>query len=131
VFKEKAALVHKIMFLIDALVLSAIFLLALIVRGHLHQLYNFDLFPATHIIQDFTVSQDSYLTIMLIIIPLWCVNLYWSGMYRSMRLKTNWDIVGIVTKSSFITAVTFSVLAFFLKMEFISRACFFLFLFMG
>jgi len=131
VFKEKAAFVHKMMFLVDALVLSAIFVLALIVRGHLHKFYHFDLFPVTRVVQDFSVSQDSYLTVMLIIIPLWCVNLYWSGMYRSMRLKTNWDIVGIVIKSSFFTAVTFSVLAFILKMEFISRAFFILFMIMA
>ena len=130
-FKEKAAFIHKLMFLIDGLVLSAIFILTLILRGHLHQFYNFDLFPITHVVQDFSVSQNSYLAIMLIIIPLWCVNLYWSGMYRSMRLKTNLDIVGIVIKSSFFTAITFSVLAFLLKMEFVSREFFILFMIMG
>ena len=130
-FKERAAFIHKLMFLFDALVLTVIFLLALILRGHFHRFYNIDLFPVTNVVQDFAVSQDSYFTIMLIIIPLWCVNLYWSGMYRSMRLKTTLDIVGIVLKASFITAVTFSVLAFMLKMEFISRAFFILFMTMS
>ena len=119
------------MFIIDALVLSAIFLLALMLRGHFYKFYHFDLFPITHVVQNFSVSQDSYLLIMLIVIPLWCVNLYWSGMYRTMRLKTTLDVVGIVMKSSFFTAVTFSVLAFILKMEFISRAFFILFMIMA
>jgi exopolysaccharide biosynthesis polyprenyl glycosylphosphotransferase len=131
VFKERAAFVHKIMFLIDVILLSTIFLLALVIRGHLHRFYHFDFFPSSVIVQDFGASQDSYLTVMLIIIPLWCVSLYWSGMYRSMRLKTALDVVGVVIKSSFITATTFSVLAFMLKMEFISRTFLILFIIMA
>jgi exopolysaccharide biosynthesis polyprenyl glycosylphosphotransferase len=129
--KEKAAFVYKLMFILDTLVLSAIFLLTLMLRGHLHQFYNFDFFPPTRVIQDFSVSQNSYLTIMLIIIPLWCVNLYWSGMYRSMRLKSTLEIIKIVIKSTFFTAIAFSGLAFILKLELISRAFFILFLALG
>ena len=130
-FKEKAAFIYKLMFILDTLVLSAIFILTLILRGHLHQFYNFDFFHPTRVIQDFSVSQNSYLTIMLIIIPLWCVNLYWSGMYRSMRLKSTLEIIRIVIKSTFFTAIAFSGLAFILKLEFISRAFFILFLALG
>jgi exopolysaccharide biosynthesis polyprenyl glycosylphosphotransferase len=130
VFKERAAFIHKLMFFADMLMLSITFFLALAAREYLHKIYQLDIFPSAQIIQDFAISQENYFIIMLILIPLWGVNLYWSGMYRSMRLKTTLDIVGIIMRASFFTTITFSVLAFIFKLEFVSRGFFILFMVM-
>ena len=83
---------------------------------------------ASSVISGFSASQENYHIVLFLIVPLWCVNLYWSGMYRSMRLKSGLDIVGMVANSALLTAIAFSGLVFILKLEFISRLFFILFM---
>ena len=130
-FKEKEAFIRKLLILADGLVLSAVFICALILREHFHRFYHFDIFPSNFIVSDFSASQSDYHIVLFIIVPLWCANLYWSGMYRSMRMRSALDIVGRVANSTLLTVVVFSGLAFILKLEFISRLFFILFMAMA
>ena len=130
-FKERESFIRKLMIFIDALVLSGVFIYALILRDHFHRFYHFDIFPPSSVISGFSASQENYHIVLFLIVPLWCVNLYWSGMYRSMRLKSGLDIVGMVANSALLTAIAFSGLVFILKLEFISRLFFILFMVMA
>ena len=127
--KEKEAVIQKAMALFDALLLSAVFILTFFLRRHFHGFYKFNLIPSMRVVTEMSASITDYLSVMIIIVPVWSLALYLSGMYSSMRTKTILDIAWTTAKSAFLTTIAFGTIVFLFKLEFISRAFFIMLIF--
>ncbi|MFA5146598.1 MAG: sugar transferase [Candidatus Omnitrophota bacterium] len=127
--KEKDAVIRKAMLLFDAFVVSVSFSITFLLRQNLKSFYKLDMIPSTDIITDMSgASLNDYLVVLFFIVPIWCIMLYLSGMYRSMRTKTILEAVWILIKASFFTTLAFGTIVFLFKMKFVSRAFFVIFL---
>jgi len=126
--KEKEAVVRKALILYDAFIVSIAFLLSYILRQHFHKIYKFDLMPSTHVVSDTIASLSDYLIVLILSVLLWCMMLYFNGMYRSMRTRNLFEVVWIIIKSSFFTTFSFGAFIFLFKLTFVSRIFFAIFM---
>ena len=130
--KEKDVVVRKAMLLFDGMIASLAFLLAFLFRQHFHDFYKIDLIPSSTVIVDAAnLSLNDYLLVLLLVVPVWCIMLYFNGMYKNLRTKTIPQAIFIIIKSAFWTAVIFATITFLFKMKFVSRAFFIAFLAMS
>lgn len=67
------------------------------------------------------LALDFYIWLCPVVVLSWAVPLYMLGMYRSFRLKSVADILGIVIKSTFIAFVLFGAVMYAFKIVNISR----------
>lgn len=126
--KERDAIIRKAAIALDALVVTGVFILSVEVRRHFRSFYKLDLIPSLKVIPRFSPSLSDYIVILFLVVTLWCIMLYINGMYRSMRAMTLLEMVWIIIKSMFMVTVAFGVLVFLLKLEFVSRLFFTIFL---
>ena len=119
--KEKEAVIRKAMILFDAFIVSFAFFLAYFLRQHFHLFYKLDLMPSTQLVSGTIASTGDYLLILFFIAPLWCFMLYLNGMYRSMRTRKLYEIVGIIIKSTFFSIIASGSVVFLFKLQFVSR----------
>ena len=126
--REKDKVIRRAMIIFDGLVVSVVFAAAFILRRYFHVFYRLDLIPSVRVIQEMSASFNDYLVVLFFIVPLWCFMLYLNGMYRSMRTKGILEIVWALIKSTFFTTVAFGTIVFLLKLEFVSRVFFSLFI---
>lgn len=125
--KENEAVIRKLTILFDAFIVSLAFFLAYFLRNHWHKFYKLDLIPSTRIIARTTASISDYLIFLFFVVLLWCFMLYLNGMYRSIRTKTLHEIVWIILTSSFFANLALGAVIFLLKLQFISRIFFVIF----
>ena len=125
--KEKEAVIRKAMILFDAFIVSFAFFLAYFLRQHFHLFYKFDLMPSTQLVSGTIASISDYLVVLFVVVSIWCVMLYLNGMYRAMRIRTLFEIVWIILKSSFFAIFAFGTVIFLFKLAFVSRMFFVLF----
>ena len=64
-------------------------------------------------------------------IPFWCLALYANGLYQSMRTRTYLEILWAVIKSAVVTFLLLGTVIFLLKLTFMSRFFFLLFMSFG
>ena len=126
--KEREDFLRQIAILLDALVVGVLFVLSFAVRRHFHDLYRFDFFPLHSVVEVMTYTLNDYLIVLFILMGTWCVALYINGMYNTMRTKSLFEISLIVVKAALFTVIVFSVLVFLLKLEFVSRFFFIIFM---
>jgi len=122
--KEKIAVIRKAMILFDAFIVSLAFILSYFLRQHIQGLYKLDLFPSKQVIAGPLASMSDYLVVLFFVVPLWCFMLHLNGMYRSLRTRTLPEIVWIILKSSFFANIALGTVIFLLKLQFVSRIFF-------
>jgi len=126
--REKETVIRNAMILFDAFIVSIVFFLAYFLRLHFHAIYKLDIFPSLQVVQTTPAPIAYYFSVLLCIVPLWCIILYWNGIYRSLRTKSFLEIAWIIIKSSFLMMIVFGTIIFSLKLTFVSRAFFVIFM---
>lgn len=115
--------------LIDAFTILAAFLAAYCLRAKFHLIYTLDIFPSFQIAQLKIASIKEYLSFLILIVPIWVIILNFTGAYQSFRTRAFSDIAWITAKSAIYTTFAFGALAFILKIQYISRLLFVIFIF--
>jgi len=127
--KERDAVIRKALAIFDAFVVCIAFLVAFSIRTHFHDFYKIDLLPGSPVIADASaLSFSDYLVVLFFVVPIWCVSLYFCGIYNRWRTKAVSDIIFMIIKATFLTAISFGTVTFLFKLKFVSRAFFILFL---
>jgi len=125
--KEKESFLQKLVLFFDASIIAVAFFVAYFLRKYFQAFYKLDIFPSKSILAGYTSTLSEYLVILFLVIPLWCLIFYLSGMYASLRTRKLFEIVWIVLRSSFISILVFGAFVFLLKLEFVSRLFFAIF----
>ncbi len=127
--KEHDAVIRRAMAIFDAFIVSAAFLASFIIRKHFHYFYKIDIFPGAQFVKDLSMlSLSDYVIVLLLVVPIWSMALYLSGIYRPWRTRTAIEIITMVIRAVFITAIVFGAATFVFKLKFVSRAFFVIFL---
>ncbi len=129
--REREAAIRQATILLDILVVVFSFFLTFFLRRHLHLFYRVDIIPSMRVVAEMTAPIRDYFAIMMLIVPAWTLSLYFSGMYRSLRTKSIFEIIWIIIKSAFFTTITFGTLVFLFKLEYVSRIFFIMLLVIG
>ena len=120
--KEHDAVIRKALAILDAFVVSMAFLLSFVFRQHFHDFYKMDLMPGVRAVaQVSSLSISDYLIVLFFVVPIWCLSLYFSGIYSRWRTKRLSAIIFMVIKAALLTAVGFGTAAFLFKLKFVSR----------
>ena len=85
--KEKEANIKRAVILFDGFIILIAFLLAYYLRQNLHSIYGWDLFPSRDLLEPIVAPLKEYLFVIFCIVPLWCLLLYFYGMYESLRIR--------------------------------------------
>ena len=126
--KEKDSIIRRAMLVFDAFVVIMAFLLSFLLRRYLFVFYNLDIIPSSAVMTRMSATMSDYFIILLFVVVLWCGTLYLNGMYRSMRTKTITEVVWIIFKSAFLITLTFGAFVFLLKLKYVSRVFFIIFM---
>jgi exopolysaccharide biosynthesis polyprenyl glycosylphosphotransferase len=119
--KEKAEAIRKAMLFLDILVVALSFLLAFLIRQKIPEAFQLGFLPRWEFMKDPSASLNDYLVLLFLSAPIWCVSLYWNGIYRNLRTRRLFEVVLVISKSALFALVGFGTLIFLLKMESISR----------
>lgn len=112
--------------ILDALMIISAFLLAYFLRSNYHLFYKLNLFPSEQVLGG-KLDIGLYRSVLLLWIPLWVFMLAFNGIYRSLRTSSFLEISWIIIKSTFFSVLAFGSLAFILKIHFVSRLFFIIF----
>jgi len=126
--KERINILRKFVMFIDVFIISIAFFTALFLRQNYHKFYIFDLIPNKQIIPELFLPLSNYLIVLFIVIPLWLVIFYWNGIYRNIRTRDYFNVFWLVLKSTFLVSIGFGLFVYILKIEFVSRLFFVLFI---
>ena len=127
--KEKDNVIKAAMAILDAATVGIVFLMSFALRPYFYVFYKFDIISVNQVIADtIPVSLSDALVVLLVAMPLWCLMLFLSGMYRPMRTKTAAEIVWVVVRAAFFTTLAFGTFVFLFKLRFVSRLFFTVFL---
>ena len=122
--KERDLFIRRVMIASDALIISLAFVLTFFSRKFFHFVYQFDHLPFTYAIQKADLGLGDYFVVYVLAVLLWCFALFLCGIYRSMHIKSLPEVALAILKSVFWVTLTFSVLVFSLKLNFVSRLFF-------
>jgi exopolysaccharide biosynthesis polyprenyl glycosylphosphotransferase len=111
--REKEAVVRRFLIIVDACVLGAAYLSAVILNNLLMETP----FPLL-----------KYGFAMLIAIPYWCLALYANGLYHSMRTRSYFEIFWALVKAAAVTFLLLGTFLFLFKLNVMSRLFFLLFM---
>lgn len=125
--KEREKVIRRATMVLDALVVVVAFFVAYFLRLHFHAFYKLDLVPSAQVIGA-PLALGLYLSTLWLWVPLWLLMLTFNGLYRPFRTHTFLEIVWIIIRAAFFTALAFGSLAFILKIQFISRVFFVMFI---
>lgn len=115
--KEQKQLIHRIAIILDCFVVVIAFLLAHILRANVDYLSISELVSIKKV-----YPLEKYAWMMIIVVPLWIACLSHFGVYQSMRKKKFKDLFWDIFDASVLAVLTFSAIAFLLKLEILSRA---------
>lgn len=119
--KRAEIFLKQLVLLIDATVLVLAFLGAYAFRQSVHVFYRLDSIPGREVFAPLK-SLDTYLWLLLVILPLWLGTLHLMGAYRELRVKSYLRIAGIVLKASLLAFLCFGFVEFLLKLRYVSRS---------
>ena len=126
--REKEEVVTKAEVILDVVVIAFSFMAAFLLRSHFHLFYTLDLIPGARVVVETALSMSDYLVVLFLVVPIWIVALHVNGIYEPMRTKTLREIVWTTVKAALLVMVLFGTLTFLLKLKFVSRAFFAIFL---
>ncbi|MCK4946990.1 MAG: sugar transferase [Candidatus Aureabacteria bacterium] len=125
---ERDKVVRRAMIILDAFIVSLSFVYAFFLRQYFHSYYRLDIFSSVQVVEYMPVSLKKYSVVLFLALFVWGGMLYLNNMYGSMRRKAIFEIIWIVIKSAFFTAVVFGSMIFFFKLRFVSRMFFAIFM---
>lgn len=126
--KEREAVVRTSLIFVDALVVSAAYLLSYYLRKHIGLEFSGNGLPTfSHLAADQNITLSQNIGFLVMAVPLWCWMLYANGMYHSLRTLSYSRVFWIVCKSAFMTSLGFGTFLFLLKTTSVSRLFFTLF----
>jgi exopolysaccharide biosynthesis polyprenyl glycosylphosphotransferase len=128
--KERDIVIRRAMATLDYFVISTAFYISFYLRRHFHDIYRLDLFPGVKTVVTNTpsFSLSDNLIVLLLVVPIWFIALYFSGIYSRWRTRSFSEIIFMIVKASLLTAVGFGTATFLFKLKFVSRAFFTLFM---
>ncbi len=113
---EKETVLRRFLIFVDACVLILAYLFAYLLHGFLNEAP----FPLL-----------KFWLALAFAVPFWCLAMYANGMYQSMRIRTYLEILWAVIKSAVVTFLLLGTVIFLLKLTFMSRLFFMLFMSFG
>lgn len=125
--KEQEKLIRRAFMLLDALVVTLAFFAAYFLRVHFHAFYKFDLISSAQVI-GVPASLQQYLLVLFLWVPLWMLMLAFNGLYRPLRTRVFLEVAWDIIKAAFFSVLAFGSLAFILKIHFVSRMFFVIFI---
>jgi len=111
--KERESVFRRFLIFVDACVLAAAYLLAF--------LFNL-------LLSDLAVPFLKYWLTLAFAVPYWCLSLYANGLYQSMRTRTYLEILWALVRAAAMTFLLLGTFIFLLKLTFVSRLFFLLFM---
>jgi len=128
--KERDIVIRRAMAIFDGFVVCAAFYIAFYLRRHFHDFYKIDFMPGAKKIIASTpsLSLSDNLIVLLLVVPIWFIALYFSGIYSRWRTRSLSEIIFMIIKAALITAVGFGTATFLFKLKFVSRAFFIIFM---
>ena len=106
--------------LLDVGVITVAFLCTFFLRKHFHAFYRLDLIPGQDLFRRMG-SLDSYLWLLLLILPLWVILLYRMGAYQRLRATSPMRIGWILCKANLLGLTLFGTAMFLLRIQRVSR----------
>jgi len=113
--------------LLDMITIIAAFFAAYCLRINFHFFYKFDIVPSAEVVGE-VFSFGEYLPVLGLWIVIWITMLLWNGIYRSFRTRYFLEIVWVIVKAAFFVTLCFGSISFIVKIHFISRVFFVLFM---
>ena len=127
--KERDLVIRRVLIGCDAFVISLAFVLTFFLRKLFSTIYELNLIHFTRVIQNAeNLSISDYFVVYVLFLLLWCIILFLNGMYRSMHIKSLAEIALVIFKSIFWVTLSFSLIVFLVKLNFISRLFFVFFM---
>lgn len=127
--KQREDFLRQLSKLLDASVIVFSFIITFIFRQQVSIFYKANLIPGSRIIQDISnLSIGDYFSFIIIGTLIWCATLHFNGMYRTLRTSSLVEISWIIIKSAMVASVSLSVVVFLLKLQFVSRLLFLIFI---
>ncbi|HOW84881.1 MAG TPA: sugar transferase [Candidatus Aminicenantes bacterium] len=111
--KEKETVVRRFLIFVDTCVLVLAYLSAYLLN---------------RLIGDSSIPLLRFWLALVFAVPYWCLALYANGMYQSMRTRTYLEILWAVVKAAALTFLLMGTFIFLLKLTFMSRLFFILFM---
>ena len=119
--KERVVVQAKILFDMIAIVVS--FFGAYFLSVKFHDLYTLDLFSSINVVGVQT-SLSENLPMLIFWVLLWLLMLSMNGAYKSFRVFTFFELVRVIVRAAFFSALGFGALCFLLRMQFVGRIFF-------
>jgi len=126
--KERNKVIKRIMLVLDAIVITSVFILAFFFRKYFSGIYQLDFFPSVEVVKLGSLSLIDYSMVYVVLLVIWCVALSLNGMYHSVYIKSPKEIVWRVAKTAFFVMITFGTIAFTFRLQFVSRFFFIVFM---
>lgn len=126
--KERDEVIKRVMLFLDVSLISLSFFLTFVLRANFAHIYRLNLLPSMHVFKPPSLNINDYLAVYFILLFLWCAAFVFNGMYRHAHIRSLIDVSWIVLRSMFWVTLAFSVLVFALKLKFVSRVFFAVFM---
>ncbi len=111
--KEKEVTLRRFVIFVDVCVLALAYLFAFLFHN---------------LLTDAPVALLKFWLALVFAIPYWCLALYANGLYQSMRTRSYLEILWAVVKSAVATFLLLGTFIFLIKLDFMSRLFFLLFM---
>lgn len=121
---ERDQVIKRAMLCLDVAVISLSFFLTFVLRANFAHIYRLNLLPSIHVVKTPSLDINDYLAVYFILTSLWCMALVFNGMYRQAHVRSLIDVSWVILRSIFWVTLAFSVLVFALKLKFVSRVFF-------
>ena len=114
--RERETILRRFLMFVDACVLIVAYLFAFLFHN---------------LLIEFPIPLLKFWLALAFAIPFWCLALYSSGLYQSMRTRTYLEILWAVVKAAVVTFLLLGTFIFLFKLTFMSRLFFLLFMGFG
>jgi len=125
--KERDAIIRRFLQMMDAMVIVIAFITAYYIRKYFHLFYPFDLFPGIQVVKPSVAPIGQYTSFLIIAVPVWLLALRVFGIYKSIRTRNLLSITLDMIKAAAFAMLISGTLTFLLKIEYISRLLFAIF----
>ena len=119
--RDKVRVIKKAILLLDGVVVLVTFLFSFFIRKQIPTTFGFDIFGYRILAEEPATPINGYLILILFAVPLWCLLLYWNGVYRVWPPKTIFESARAIAKSALLVFITVSTLIFVLQLKYVSR----------
>lgn len=118
--KEKADFIRTILYVIELVMLSLMFVLTYFLLTLHESFYKADFFPEVHFLQK-PYSADLYLRVYWVVLVIWTILLRMRGEYHHLRVQTYPKVISNVLLTGLLFFGFFTSFAFLFKFDYLSR----------